>query len=512
MAGRLIALHGLAARLCAGALASVTLVVPAHAASHDQIVEACREAFRPQIHACALAKGLKGNPEAVRQQCGAPLVRPCVMREEQKQSAGTPAPVAPKIDAGAAPAPGKTVRATLVAPPRTIADITGILDSEKPDAAKIARKAAADAPPPPSDASPSKLAQFYYDRGNARALLARNKDALADGLQALAAAKRGVEHGQLVRLRQFAALQYRAVGDPKQSIAMFDSIVREADVPGQRGSLINSLSNMVAILISMGDVSQAGTYAGRIQQRIEEARGSPNLSWRSAYSVYGHSWEGSVDSVRGLVSEARGQYPEAEAAYRRAEAFQRAAVKDLPRYDFPPPPEQVLQAADRSLLAVARNESRQGRQSEAEADARRALLEILKAQGKYSPATPHFIVGLAVILVEQGRYQEAEKLGRSALDVQRTLGIADSAPESVNILSGIGNILVAERKLKEAATIYEQLDKAIAQWTPQQREAFELNGSRIAALYPTRPIHQSINATQAIGKPPNPPTAPHLFR
>ncbi len=500
MAGRLIALRGLAARFCAGALASVTLVVPVYAASHDQIVEACREAFRPQIHACALAKGLKGNPEAVRQQCGAPLVRPCVMREEQKQSAGTPAPVAPKIDAGAAPAPGTTVQATFVAPPRTIADITAILDSEKPDAAKIAaRKAAADAPPP-SDASPSKLAQFYYDRGNARALLARNKDALADGLQALAAAKRGVEHGQLVRLRQFAALQYRAVGDPKQSIAMFDSIVREADVPGQRGSLINSLSNMVAILISMGDVSQAGTYAGRIQQRIEEARGSPNPSWRSAYSVYGHSWEGSVDSVRGLVSEARGQYPEAEAAYRRAEAFQRAAVKDLPRYDFPPPPEQVLQAADRSLLAVARNESRQGRQSEAEADARRALLEILKAQGKYSPATPHFIVGLAVILVEQGRYQEAEKLGRSALDVQRTLGIADSAPESVNILSGIGNILVAERKLKEAATIYEQLDKAIAQWTPQQREAFELNGSRIAALYATGQIDEGINAAEAMVK------------
>src|SRR5258708_21524898 len=188
MAGRLIALRGLAARFCAGALASVTLVVPVYAASHDQIVEACREAFRPQIHACALAKGLKGNPEAVRQQCGAPLVRPCVMREEQKQSAGTPAPVAPKIDAGAAPAPGTTVQATFVAPPRTIADITAILDSEKPDAAKIAaRKAAADAPPPPppSDASPSKLAQFYYDRGNARALLARNKDALADGLQAL---------------------------------------------------------------------------------------------------------------------------------------------------------------------------------------------------------------------------------------------------------------------------------------------------------------------------------------
>ena len=39
--------------------------------------------------------------------------------------------------------------AAFVAPPRTIADITAILDSEKPDPQKIAAiKAAADAPPP----------------------------------------------------------------------------------------------------------------------------------------------------------------------------------------------------------------------------------------------------------------------------------------------------------------------------------------------------------------------------
>src|SRR4029077_1136307 len=136
-----------------------------------------------------------------------------------------------------------------------------------------------------------------------------------------------------------------------------------------------------------------------------------------------------------MVCEARGQYPEAEAAHRRAEAFKRAAIKDLPRYDFPPTPEQMVQSADAALLAVARNEARQGRLSEAEADARRALLEILKSQGKYNPTTPQFIVGLAGILVEQGRYADAEKLARSALDVQRTLGIGDDSPQSVGILS-----------------------------------------------------------------------------
>lgn len=91
-------------------------------------------------------------------------------------------------------------------------------------------------------------------------------------------------------------------------------------------------------------------------------------------------------------------------------------------------------------MSIARNAAKQGKLSAAEADARRALLGILKAQGKYNPTTPNFIIGLAGILVEQGRYKEAEKLGRSALDVQRTIGIADEAPLSAAILSSLGNI------------------------------------------------------------------------
>ncbi len=487
--------------LGAGALAAFLLLQPAFAASHEQIVERCREALHPQVMACAQAKGLRGNPEAVHAQCGVPIVRPCVMREEQKQSAGAPAPAAPKADTPALPAGAAPVQPTFVAPPRAISDITAILDSEKPDEAKIAkRKAEADAALP-SNLSGSTLAQFYYDRGNARALLARNKDALADGLQALAVAeKAGVDHVQLVRIRQFVALQYGALGDPKNSIATYEAILREADQPGQRGSLINAGRHVVQTSISMGDVNKASAFAARVQQRIEEARGSPNPKWRATYAIYGRTWEADADAVRALMFEAHGQYAEAEAAYRRSEAFRRAAVADLPHYQVPPPSEEIMQAADLTLLASARNAARQGKLSEAEADARRALLEILKTQGKYTPAAPPFIVGLAGILVEQGRYRDAEKLARSALDVQLTLGIGDDSPQSVHTLSQLGNILIAQRKAKDAAVVYARLDKAIAQWTPEQREAFELNGSRIAALYATGQVNAGIAAAEGLVK------------
>jgi len=487
--------------LAAIATFALVFVPSGFAATYEQIVEQCRQAMMPQIVACARAKGLRGDHEAIRQQCGIGLVRPCVMREQQRQAAGTPAPAAPKDEKAAAPQDVAAVQRAFAAPPRTIADVTAILDKEKPDDAKIAeRKANADAVPL-GNAPASKLAQFYLDRGGARALLARNKEALGDGLQGLAVAKgKNIGAYLLVHLRQFVSLQYKALGDPKNSIAMAELIVRDGDIAGQRGSLVEALAHIVRTLISMGDLSQAGTYLGRIQQRIEEARGSVVPTWRQRYSVYGRSWEADVDSVRGAVFEARGQYAEAEAAYRRAEEFRRAAVKDLPRYDGPTFPEQLLQAADSDLLAVARNEAKQGKLSEAEADARRALLEALKALGKYSPATPEFIVGLAGILVEQGRYAEAEKLARTALDVQHALGVAPNAPQTANILFQLGNILVLQRKTNEAAAVYAELDQAIAQWAPAQREAFRLNGSRIIVLYASGQVDAGIAAAQELVK------------
>ena len=75
-------------------------------------------------------------------------------------------------------------------------------------------------------------------------------------------------------------------------------------------------------------------------------------------------------------------------------------------------------------------------------------------------------MGLAGILIEQGRYADAEKLIRSALDIQRTLGIRDETQSSAQILSQLGSVLTFQRKIPEAAQIYAELDKAIADWEP----------------------------------------------
>jgi CHAT domain-containing protein len=486
------------------ALVSPGLISPALALTHEQIVEACRETAHPKVHACMESMRGTGNRDSNLEHCratvGHPIVQACVQREEQKAAAGKAAPGAPQAaDVPVDPKAAAAIVPVFVAPPRTIADITAILDSEKPDEAKIAaRKTEADATPP-TGAPPPKLAQFYYDRGNARALLGRNKEAIADGLQALTL-KNGIEFRRLIRIRQFVAIQYRLLGDPKQAIEIFDSIVREAPTQQSRGAMINALTNLTRTALTMGDVNQADAYARRVQALVQEARGSPNPNWRQSYIIYGNSWESDGNAVQAMLFEAHGQYSEAEAAYRRAEAFRRAALKDLPRYEFPPPPEQLMQNADALLLSVARNESKQQRLSQAEADARRALLDVLGQSGKYSPASPSFILGLAGILVEEGRYQEAQQLAQSALDVQRTLGIGDDSPQSVSIMSQLGNILVLQGKIKDAGAVYADMDKALAQWTAPRREAFQLNGSRIAALYAAGQTDAGIAAAEDLVK------------
>ncbi len=191
----------------------------------------------------------------------------------------------------------------------------------------------------------------------------------------------------------------------------------------------------------MGDLSQAEAYIRRNTALVQEARGSPHPNWRQSYAIYGRSWEADADEGKALIFEARGQLKEAEAAYVRAEAFRRASVADLPKFQYPVPAEQILSAAARKRAGLARVKAQQNRLSEAEADMRRALLEMLKKRAS-TIRQPSALSGVwQLVLVEQGRYAEAEQLIRSALDIQRTLGIGDDTHSSAQILSQLGSIL-----------------------------------------------------------------------
>ena len=114
-----------------------------------------------------------------------------------------------------------------------------------------------------------------------------------------------------------------------------------------------------------------------------------------------------------MLFEARGQFRDAEASYKVGELRKRAAIKPILAGSNPPSESSLVLAVDFTVLSQARMKARQGRLAEAEVDARRALLSRLKDQGKYNAVTPRFIMGLADILVEQGRYRRSRASWRA---------------------------------------------------------------------------------------------------
>ena len=143
----------------------------AFALSMEAAIENCRMTVgRPIVMACMQSGG--GTLESCRARAK-PRVQACVKTTmnaangRANVAVAAPTEAAPKISAGTG------LPAGFVAPPRTITDITAILDSEKPDLKVIQElQATADAAPIGKQAR-EDLAQFYFDRGNARAQLGR---------------------------------------------------------------------------------------------------------------------------------------------------------------------------------------------------------------------------------------------------------------------------------------------------------------------------------------------------
>src|SRR5262249_49972379 len=114
-----------------------------------------------------------------------------------------------------------------VPPPRTIADITAILDQQKQDPKHLAKLRAEAYAAPPAGLGPAALSKFYYDRANIRADLGRNSEALADALKGIDVGRGQIDLGDLARLRDMVVLQHMREGEPKKALPVLFQNMRE---------------------------------------------------------------------------------------------------------------------------------------------------------------------------------------------------------------------------------------------------------------------------------------------
>ena len=137
--------------------------------------------------------------------------------------------------------------------------------------------------------------------------------------------------------------------------------------------------------------------------------------------VYGRTWEADANAAQALMLG--GSRPVRRKLRQHIGAPRHSAARrcrTFPKFDFPPPPEQIIRHADNSVLSIARNEAKQGRLSEAEADARRALLENLKTRGQVqSVDAPNLSSGSPASWSRRAVIRKPRSCARCALDVQQ---------------------------------------------------------------------------------------------
>jgi len=347
-------------------------------------------------------------------------------------------------------------------PPRTIADITAILDQQKPDPAKAeAARKAADAEPP-AGLQGIPLAQFYYERGIASGDVGRIGQRVDDLRKAAQIGREQKSPALGSYLAQLSQAEMRS-GQIKASIATRQEHIQLIQNASQgTGQLFNSYAMMAMVSSALGDVDSANAWLARGDRLLGDAQG-----WGrgSVYPVWGTNWEGSLLQAKGFVAENTGKFNDAERYFRltlsriadtSAKRAQQAAVGS------PPPPGSYETWQHLTEAALARSVLRQGRMVEAEVEARKALLGMLKLRGRYASETAEAMSTMTNVLMEQGRYAEAEKLAAAGVDIYEKIG---HGPDSTRLAATRRDIARAQGSLgNQAAALatFERIERDLA--------------------------------------------------
>ena len=345
---------------------------------------------------------------------------------------------------------------SFVPPPRTINDITAILDRQKPDAAKLAaNRAAADAQPP-AGAAPAALADFYFQRGLAATELGRTQQRLADFKQANDfAQKASLPPATQIIYLQRLTIAYDAAGDFKGALDVLrerQRLVEEGKVP--RAALFNVLQNRIAYSARLGRIDVARAALAHLENLYTQS-----ANWQNPQAINRENFRSQVLTGRIVVALATGQYTEAEATARECLGLMPDLVAAESSLNLPAGTFANLRDNIRGSLASAL--LFQGRLIEAEAEARVALLSRLERFGRYAPETAGDIMLLARVLFEERRPADSEKLAEAARSVYETLGYDPGSQSVVFSLFWLARAQLTQGKLDVAKATYAVLERAI---------------------------------------------------
>jgi CHAT domain-containing protein len=363
---------------------------------------------------------------------------------------------------------------SFVAPPRTVSDITAILDQQKPDPAGVARLVAAADEAAPAGLKGADLADFYYKRAQARTLIGRG-DALDDAELAVKNASGADYNNRGSRYEQLLARLLRDAGQDKRASALVAQQMATF-ANKSRGKLFGLNFTLVLSFIKSGDIGKAESYAERNRSLLTESQRWP------VFPIYGMAWQALVEDGNARIQESRGRYSQAEGAYHKASILYKNSMKTYAQWESRPAEGEAERFADWALALEGRTKVKQGRVGEGETDVRRALLSRLSKSGKFHADTAGILAVLVYVIQEQGRYQEAEQLQRQVIGIYQGLGYGVESGQMVNAQSFLAQILNLRGQYDAASKLYDQIDVWTANWEPSRRESISGGLPRVAVM------------------------------
>lgn len=382
--------------------------------------------------------------------------------------------------------------AAFVAPPRTIADITAILDQQKPDPAKkAAATAAADREPPPG-ASAQELGEFYYQRGLAASDLGRAQQHYDDSKKAVAYGQQAnIPPQRLMVFLQQVGFAQRGLGNIKGELETLDQRLQLSGriAQGAQGQQLNIYQNMIVAVTRQGDLDLARELLGKAERVMSDLppRFAPGLK---------ENMRSQLMKARGVIAFEAGRFAEAEAEARRGLALSSSLVPQASSLGIPEGILAGLRDGINDDLAVAL--LRQNRLIEAEAETRRVLLLRLERYGRYAAQSAGSMLMLARNLFEQGRYPEAERLANAARDVLETLGHGKDSRQLANARRWIAQAQSAQGKFREAQGVYAALERDIGENAEIRQQYLDSNPNYAATLLSTGRADEAVRILENV--------------
>jgi CHAT domain-containing protein len=222
----------------------------------------------------------------------------------------------------------------------------------------------------------------------------------------------------------------------ERDIGNFNRAVELLEESLELESIQSTYERLTATYIQMGDLEKARKTADKGKRFCADSPRRRNARFAKLCDI-------AASGMEGNILDAQAKYTEAESYYRRHLALAQT-MKD----EFP-----VWSINFRIQLAI--NLMKQERFLEAEVEAREALKESLGHAGKDSLVTNRVVSRLANILRSEGRLPEAGKLATMTIRSLEAAGISDNSNIMGQARMLLGSILAAQGEFTQAMVQFD---------------------------------------------------------